>query len=578
MTTFGAVVRRGGRWLPVIGVASLVGTVTTLALPTVLGRAVDAVVSGEPVSRSLLVAAGIIALAVVSDLVDSYAAITCVADTTAWLRNALARHVLAIGPERASRFDTGDLVSRVSGSAGEAAAAGPSVVTIGSSVLPPVGCVVLLAYINPWLAVTFVGSAALVVVVLVVFARRSADVMTSYQKTQGRISALLSEALGGARTMAAAGTVEHEEARVLGPLPELHGLGVRTWQLLARTVAQSAVIGPLVMVGVLSMAGVQLARGQITPGELFAASQYAVIGAGLGGMTGVFAALARARAGVRRAAEVLTVAPVEYGERTLGPGLGRLEFRKVTVLAGDSGAHPLPSRPALDTPPSGATLHTPPSRPTLLDSIDLTLPGGLTIAVVGPSGAGKSVLAAVAARLREPDAGEVLLDGVPMATLRRDALRRSVGVAFERPVLVGETLTDAIGLGVGRAEVEQAARATHAHEFVSRLPRGYDTALVDAPMSGGERQRLGLARAWFANRLLVMDDATSSLDMVTEMQISHALTNGAFPSNRSRLIVTHRSTTAARSDLVVWLEAGRVRAVGTHGELWEQPDYRSVFG
>jgi ATP-binding cassette subfamily B protein len=118
--------------------------------------------------------------------------------------------------------------------------------------------------------------------------------------------------------------------------------------------------------------------------------------------------------------------------------------------------------------------------------------------------------------------------------------------------------------------------ATHAHEFDSRLPQGYDTPLTESPMSGGELQRLGLARAWHAGRLLVLDDATSSLDMVTEMQISRTLTNDH--GHRTRLIVTHRAATAARADLVVWLAAGQVRAVDTHEALWARPDYREVFG
>jgi ATP-binding cassette subfamily B protein len=95
-------------------------------------------------------------------------------------------------------------------------------------------------------------------------------------------------------------------------------------------------------------------------------------------------------------------------------------------------------------------------------------------------------------------------------------------------------------------------------------------------MSGGEAQRLGLARAWHARRLLVLDDATSSLDMVTEMQISRTMTGDH--GGRTRLIITHRVSTAARADLVVWLESGRVRAVGRHERLWDEPAYREVFG
>jgi ATP-binding cassette subfamily B protein len=211
----------------------------------------------------------------------------------------------------------------------------------------------------------------------------------------------------------------------------------------------------------------------------------------------------------------------------------------------------------------------------VLDRITLTVPGGASVAVVGRSGAGKSTLAALAARLRDPDAGEVLLDGVPLPEVRHEELRAAVGCAFERPVLVGETVRDAIGMGRDRLPVGAAARAARAHEFVSRLPHGYDTPLSEAPMSGGEAQRLGLARAWPARRVLVLDDATSSLDMVTEMQIAQALTE---PRGRTRLIVTHRAATAARADLVVWLEAGRLRGVGPHARLWCDPDYRAVFG
>jgi ATP-binding cassette subfamily B protein len=313
-------------------------------------------------------------------------------------------------------------------------------------------------------------------------------------------------------------------------------------------VGEAGLAGPLVLVAVLATGGLLLVNGRISAGELFAASQYAVIGAGLGGLTGVFGQLARARAGTRRAVEVFAAEPVGYGRRDLPDGPGRLELRGVTVRAGDT---------------------------VLLDDVDLVLPGGAAVAVVGPSGAGKSVLAEVAARLRDPDRGVVLLDGVPLADLSRAALRAAVGCAFERPALIGGSVADAIDPGRDRQRLVAVARATHAHEFVSRLPFGYDTPLADAPFSGGEVQRLGLARAWKAGRLLILDDATSSLDMVTEMQIARTLTEQ--PGGRTRLIVTHRPATAVRADLVVWLAGGRVRAIGPHDRLWRDPAYRAVF-
>jgi ATP-binding cassette subfamily B protein len=230
-----------------------------------------------------------------------------------------------------------------------------------------------------------------------------------------------------------------------------------------------------------------------------------------------------------------------YGRRDLPPGPGRLEFRDVVVT-------------------------------DRLARLNLVVPGGACVAVVGRSGAGKSVLVSLAARLRDPDAGTVLLDGVPVTELDHDALRSAVGCAFERPVLIGGTVADAIGLGLDGDRVRAAARATRTHEFVARLPRGYDTPLGEAPLSGGEAQRLGLARAWPATRVLVLDDATSSLDVVTEMSVQRALGDG-----RTRLVVTHRAATAARADAVAWLDGGRLRGVGRHDDLWTDPEYRDLF-
>jgi ATP-binding cassette subfamily B protein len=548
-STFAEIARHGGGWLPLIGLTALAGTLGTLAMPAVLGHAVDAIVAGTGDTRWLAAAAGLVLLGIGCELVGIFAGTACVAGTTAWLRNRLVRHALAAGPEGCARFDTGDLVSRVSGNAVDAAQAGPALVSGVTAILPPVGSLVLLAYLDLWLAAAFLAGTALVALVLRAFTRRTAAAVTSYQRVQGRIAARLSESLTGARTIAAAGTVEQERRRVLEPLPELREQGVLTWRVLSRSSSQAAVVGPLVLVAVLAAGGLELVAGRISPGELFAAGQYAVLGAGLGGLTGVFGRLARSRAGARRAAELLDVPAVAHGGRALPDGPGRLEFRGVRVRAGEA---------------------------TLLDGVDLVLPGGAAVAVVGASGAGKSVLAALAARLREPDEGVVLLDGVPLPELTHPALRTAVGCAFERPVLVGGTVADAIGLGLDAGRVRAAARATHAHEFVSRLPAGYDTPLAQAPMSGGEAQRLGLARAWAATRLLVLDDATSSLDMVTEMQISRTLTEDG--TGRTRLIVTHRASTAARADLVVWLAAGRVRAVGPHERLWDDPAYREVFG
>jgi ATP-binding cassette, subfamily B, bacterial len=549
VVSVGMIARRGGWRLPAIGASDLIGTLGSLAMPAALGATIDAIVAGDDSRRWLAIVAGLILLGIGCDLVGIYAGTRCVADTAGWLRERLVRHVFAIGPQRSDRFDTGDLVSRLSSHASAAAGAGTSAVSVVASVIPPAGCLILLAVIDVWVALAFLVGVGLVTLVLLAFTRQTAAVTTDYQQVQGRLSGRLTESLAGARTIAAAGTVAAERRRVLEALPDLRAHGAQMWRVLSRASAQAGVVAPVVLVAVLAVGGLSLVAGRISPGELFAASQYAVIGAGLGALTGVLSGLARARAGIRRLSEVLGVDRVGYGHRGLPDGPGRLVFDGVTVRDGDS---------------------------VLLDGVHLTVPGGAAVAVVGRSGAGKSVLAALAARLRDPDSGQVLLDGVPLGELRHEALRAAVGCAFERPVLVGSTVGDAIRLGRDGAPVEPAARATHAHEFISRLPDGYRTPLADAPMSGGETQRVGLARAWHADRLLVLDDATSSVDMVTEMQISQTLTEDH--GGRTRLIVTHRATTAARADLVVWLDDGRIRGSGPHSLLWTDPDYRALFG
>jgi ATP-binding cassette, subfamily B, bacterial RamA/AmfB len=306
-------------------------------------------------------------------------------------------------------------------------------------------------------------------------------------------------------------------------------------------------VGPLLEVAVLAVGGLRLAAGDLTVGELYAAARYAVLGASLSSTLGYVTSVARARSAARRVVQMFAEPPMAYGAHPLPVGPSTLEFRGVAV----EGLH----------------------------EVDLVFPSGSVIAVVGRSGAGKSLLAALAGRLMDPERGTVLLAGAPLPTLSREALRRAVGYAFERPVLVGETLSDVIGLGCHAPDpetVHAAAQAACADAFIRRLPQGYGTSPDAAPMSGGERQRIGLARAFAQGQcLLILDDATSSLDTVTERQVTAAMTGEL--CDRTRLIVAHRVATAASADRVVWLEGGRVRAFDRHQVLWKNPDYRAVF-
>lgn len=545
--------RHGGGWLVLLGCAALARATAQVLLPAATGRAVDVILTGGS-KRWLLSCVVLVTVAVITEGAVQLAAGTASADATAWLRRLLAGHILGCGPRLSQFFSTGDTVSRVVGGTSDAGAAPASVVLAIVAVIPPIASVVALGLISPWLMAAFAVGFPALAVLLRGFVRDSSDVSTDYQRVQGMIAARLLDALTGARTIAAAGTQEQERRRILAPLPALRGHGDASWRIQARAASQAMVIVPAMQVIVLAVAGVQLARHQIQAGDLVAASQYAVLAVGIGATIGQVNRLARARGGSRRAAALLARPRMDHGTTAPPRGPGRLRLRSVTVRH------------------DGATV---------LRGLDLTVPGGASVAVVGRSGSGKSTLASVAGRLCDPDAGEVTLDGIDLRHLTHDALREAVVYAFERPELFGETPLAAIGFGAStpsREQVMSAARASHAAPFLTRLPGGMRARLERFPMSGGEIQRLGLARA-FAHadraRLLILDDATSSLDTATEMLISRVLAEQL--SDRTRLVVAHRATTASRADLVVWLDDGRVRAMAPHRELWADAEYRAIF-
>ncbi len=545
---------RGSR-TAVAAVAVLAGLSVGLGLllPTVLGHAVDQVLRGDsdapwPGGSWVWTCAAVVAGQVLVGTTSDVLAAVSGARVTASVRRRAVRHVLA-----ARVAGGGDLVTRLVGNAADAGAVPAAAATLPAAVGAPLGGIVALFLTDPWLAAAFLLGAPPLALLVRRFARASADSVARYQDAQGRIAARLVEAIGGARTIAAARTEEREAARVLAPLPELSTQGHRMWHVQGRATAQAAVLVPLLQILVLAVGGLRLAQGDLTVGGLLAASRYALLASGIGTVVGQLGALVRGRAAARRIAGVLAVPAPAHGTDLLPRcGPGTLELRGVTVTRGGT---------------------------TVLDRLDLTVPGGSCVAVVGPSGAGKSVLAELAGRLTDPDEGTVLLDGRPLAALSRAELRDAVGYAFERPVLLGDTLGDAIAFGPGELDpgaVTRAARAAGADGFVRRLPAGYATPRADAPLSGGEAQRIGLARAFaHGDRLLVLDDATSSLDTVTERHVARALLHD--PRGRTRLLTTHRAATAARADLVAWLDSGRLRALAPHRELWQQPAYRALF-
>ncbi len=524
---------------------ALAGTAAGLLLPGALAAAVDAVVAGRSSLRevSWLLVLGVTEIAV--GVIGGILSARMTSSATAWLRRKLADRHLALGTR--SKFGDGDAISRLTGDCTGAGMVASVVVQLGSAALISGGAIVLLALMDWRLALVFLGSIPFALMLARTHLKNTADDVLTYQQVSGELAERMVDAVAGLRTIAASGTADREAERVLRPLPKLSLAGRGMWRTQARMVWRSGLLLPAVELAVLAAAGFGVLEGRLTVGQVLATLGYVALGMGLVTQIPLLTTLSRARSCAQRIDEVLTSPVPEPGKLGLIPGRGTLELRGVTV--------------------AGA-----------LADVDLLIRGGRFTAVVGRSGSGKSALAGVLGGLLTPEEGTAVLDGRPLEKLRPYELRAMIGYAFERPALLGATIGDAVGYGswAGDAAVRHACQAAQVDDLIVRLPNGYRTPLAETPLSGGEAQRIGLARAIaHSPRVLILDDATASLDTVTEAAVEEAIERSL--PGRTRVVVTHRAATAARADSVVWLEDGRVRAVGSHDALWRQPPYRAVF-
>ncbi|WP_131760282.1 ABC transporter ATP-binding protein, partial [Actinomadura fibrosa] len=520
--------RSSGRWGLVLAAASLLEAATLLTLPATVARAVDAALAGSPIAPAAVPALGVLLLATVSEAARRLAAAVVQERGALHLRRRLVRHVLALDLRGQRAFDTGDLLSRLTGAAHEAAAAPVAAARAATSVVISLGGLAALFALDVRLGLLFLCAAP-----AAAWTTRSSLGQMSlftgrYMSVLGELSARLVEAVRGAPAIRAAGTLDREIARVRQPLADLRAAGDRFWDVQRRMAVRLGLAAPLTQVLVLGTAGVAVASGGLGPGALPAASAYTGLALGLLRLAGPLGGLARAHGCAARVQEVLDAPVPATGARALPNGGGRLTLRGIGVRRGEH---------------------------WVLRDVNLDVPAGCSVALVGRSGAGKSALAEVAGGLLSPDTGDVELDGVPLRELDAAQARVAIAYAFERPNLLGDTVADAVAYAdrpVERRSVRAALAACGADAFVARLPHREHTAVAGLTLSGGELQRLGLARAVCRDaRVVILDDATSSLDGATEARVGDALDRVL--RGRTRLVAGHRERTAARADLVAWL-------------------------
>ena len=383
----------------------------------------------------------------------------------------------------------------------------------------------------------------------------------SAQQRAADIAQQVEETVTGVRVVKGFGQEVREVATLERAAGRLFGERMRAARLTARLNPTLLALPTLGQVAVIGFGGWLALRGSISLGTFLAFTTYIALLVGPARLIGSLVVSAQlTRAGVERVYDLIDSQPdVVDPAEPVGLPAGPLSVELDGVGFGYSRREPV------------------------LDGVTLRVAPGETLALVGPPGSGKSTVALLLPRFYDPQRGELRVGGVALPALRLAELRRELGVVFEEAFLFSDTVRANIAYGrpgATDAEVEAAARAAQVHPFVERLPQGYDTVVGERglTLSGGQRQRIALARAVLTDpRVLVLDDAMSAVDTLTEAAIHETLRG--LVAGRTTLLVAHRRSTLALADRIAVLDAGRLVDVGTQAELTERCAlFRELFG
>ncbi len=531
--------------------AAFVGSGVTASVPAVQRQIVDDVVAGSHSSIApwLVVLGFFAAIRFVAAYVRRFVGGRVSLDLQNDLRNAIYDQLQRLDFARHDELQTGQLVSRANSDVGLLQGLFAFLPIMSGNVLLLVGSLAVMFYYSPLLAL--VSLCVVPTLILSAYKMREKTFPASWdsQQREGEVAVVVEEAVTGVRVVKGFGQEETELRRLIERAQVLYGSRLRAVRLQARYQPVLQAIPVFGQVAVLALGGWMAINHEISIGTFLAFATYLVQLASPARMlAGLLIVGQQARAGAERVLDLLASTPV-VKERAdaleLPPVEGSIQFDGVSFGY-------LRSQPVLRT-------------------FDLNVGVGETVALVGASGSGKSTVALLLPRFYDVQEGSVRLGGIDVRDVTLSSLRCQIGVVFEESFLFSDSVRDNIAYGrpdASQEEVEVAARAAEAHDFISRLPDGYSTMVGERglTLSGGQRQRIALARALLTDpRILILDDATSAVDARVEEEI-HATLRRVM-QGRTTILVAHRRSTLRLADRIAVVEGGRVIDQGTHEEL-----------